>query len=298
MEAELKETLEGLIARVNKLPEKDRAKTVLDMEDVMRGLNYYDGDTLDGFVFRTSDLTQFATVKGNRIINEESVFLRELSDSIAEHGIITPIVVNEKKQIIDGQRRIRAIRKFGLPNAIRYTRVDQSNIDTVGEVNRLQIKWTFRDWLHKYVELKNPHYAEYDKIAEIYEDYVTSRSLRSLLMNARFESFSKYVWERGQFTINKEKLPKVQKYLNMMVKVYAIGDKDNLFARDRNFQKALYDLYKDTEDFDDERMLSKIRYGYGTLNIRTGYKEYKRILSRLYNSKLDLQKSHIVFDAD
>lgn len=86
--------------------------------------------------------------------------------------------------------------------------------------------------------------------------------------------------------------------IDMMVKVYAIGDKDNLFARDRNFQKALYDLYKDTEDFDDDRMLSKIRYGYGMLNMRADYKTYKRILSRLYNSKLDLQKSHIVEDQE
>lgn len=90
----------------------------------MRSMNYYDGDTLDGFVFKTIDLTQFATVKGNRVINEDSVFPQKLSISISQHGVVTPMVINEKKQIIDGQRRIRAIRKFGLNSPVRYTRVE------------------------------------------------------------------------------------------------------------------------------------------------------------------------------
>ncbi len=289
---DLLDEISSVVVKINTIPEIDREKFIFAAEDVLKPMHGRNGDTFDGFIFKTYDTTHFGDLEANRVINEDSVAVEELAQSISQYGNITPVIKNEKGDTIDGQRRIRAIRKFGLSQPLRYTTYRGANIDTVGEINRYHLKWNHKDWLHKYSILKNTHYIQYSELAKDYESVVKSRSLRSIFMYNRYESFPAKVWEKGEFKINLKRLPEMIRFLNLMKRVSAIGEQDNIFAKDRNFQKALYDQFIHTKPtLDEERLLVKIRTGFGRLNVRTDYKTYRHILSRLYNSRLkgDLQ---------
>lgn len=294
---ELLINVRSLVERINLLDEQERVATINSMEESFKELNYRNGDLVDGFIYKTNDTTHFEDIEANRIVNEDSAYVRDLAESIAKFGNITPVIKNEKEETIDGQRRVRAVRKYGLPNPIRYTYVRGSNIDTVGEINRLQLKWNHKDWLHKYASLKKPDYLQYIKLAKQYEPFVKSRSLRSILMNNRYESFPARIWETGQFKINKERLPEMIKFLNFTEKVFLIGGRSNIFANDRNFQKALYDIFTKTNKLDEERLLYKIQYGFGQLNVRQGHKGYRTALTRLYNSRLAGKIPHMMVES-
>lgn len=56
---------------------------------------------LIGKLYETKDYSKFKFLKGNRAIKEK----RSLIESIEKSGILVPIDVNEKFEIIDGQTR-------------------------------------------------------------------------------------------------------------------------------------------------------------------------------------------------
>jgi hypothetical protein len=296
MKNDLFTELKSLVAAIEKLPIQKRSEYFDEIENELKGFPVRNGDRFDGFVYRTKNLEQFKDVPGNRIINENSAYVRKLAESISMIGNVTPIIVNEKNETIDGQRRITAVRKFELPNDITYIRKKGTDINTVGEINQLQLKWDYKDWMHKYVTYNNPDYVEYKGIAEKYEKYMKSRSLRGLLMNNRVDSLPSKVWESGNFKINHEEMASAVNFLDTLKKVYNIGEKDNIFAKDRNFQKALFEVIKRTEIIDEKRLLFKIQYGFGRLNIKTDYPSYKKIIGELYNTRLSAQYPHIAIN--
>lgn len=282
-------SVKQLINHINEMPSKKRKKFVYSLEEVLKNLKLNETDSVDGFVFKTEDLEQFGTVEGNRLISEDSAYTRELASSLKKIGNVAPVIVNEKGETVDGQRRITAFKKYGLKNPLRYTRVVGANIDTVADLNRLQIKWNNKDWLHKYVAINKPDYIQYKDIGEKYEKYMRPRSLRSLLMNYRIEAFKADVWENGEFLIKQDTLQNAIEYLEFLAKVYLIGEKDNVFAKDRNFQKALFDIYK-LGGLDESRMLRRIRRNFDRLNVKVEYNEYKKLLFEIYNLRLSPKK--------
>ena len=54
-------------------------------------------------------------VIGNRT-RKEMGDIKALAASIAERGLLHPIVVNEKNKLIDGMRRLKACRSLGWEN--------------------------------------------------------------------------------------------------------------------------------------------------------------------------------------
>lgn len=291
-------TVRQIVFTVNGLPSETRTSLIYQMEHELRKLKVGDNDSVDGFVYSTKDLTQFKDIVGNRLINDNSVYIQKLADSIRRIGNVVPVVINNKWETIDGQRRIRAIRKFGLPNPVKYIRHINADIEVVGDINRLQIKWNHRDWLNKYSSLENPHYIAYEELAEKYEKFMKSRSLRGLLMNGRVDPLKTEVWETGQFTINNEQLPLAVNYLEILKKVYLIGEKENIFASDRGFQKALFEVVKRAKKLDVERLLYKIKWGFNRLNIKTDFQSYKKVLGSLYNTRLSGDKHHIITESE
>jgi len=282
-----------LVASINAMCTGQRKEMVLAVEQELKNLKFGE-DIVDGLVFKTKDLTQFKDVTGNRIVNENSVYIRELANSISRIGNIAPIIINEDWAVIDGQRRLKSVRKHGLSESVKYIREEGTDIETIGEINKLQVKWNYKDWLNKYASMENPSYIRYQQQAEKYEPLMRSRSLRGLLMNFRVDPLPTDVWESGRFEIDEDHFNDIVRYLELLKKVCVIGDKDNIFAKDRSFQKALFEIYKRTKKLDEERLLYKIRYGFGRLNVKTDFKTYKKILGELYNSRLSSDKNHIV----
>ena len=66
-------------------------------------------------VEETTDYKQFKKVKGNRGYAQRH--LKNLVSSIAQNNLLqySPIIVNDKMEVIDGQHRLAAAQSLGLP---------------------------------------------------------------------------------------------------------------------------------------------------------------------------------------
>ena len=65
-------------------------------------------------VLRTSDYSVFNIMTGNRDVPE--IRVRKIKDSIQKNGyIFNPIICNEKMEVVDGQGRLEALKRLGLP---------------------------------------------------------------------------------------------------------------------------------------------------------------------------------------
>lgn len=99
-------------------------------------------------MLKSTDLTEFRTLEGNRPINR--AHLKNLIASIAEKNMLEhePIVVNKRMEVLDGQHRLEAARALKVP--IYYTILD-GGIEETKFLNANNYSWTSRDYLNSYI---------------------------------------------------------------------------------------------------------------------------------------------------
>lgn len=100
-------------------------------------------------VYSTNDYDKFKKLEGNRDVSELRV--RKIMSSIEKVGYIkNPIVVNEKYEIIDGQGRVEALSRLGLP--IDYVVHEGAGIRECVEMNINMTNWTMTDYIKSYAD--------------------------------------------------------------------------------------------------------------------------------------------------
>jgi len=95
----------------------------------------------------TMDYDIFKRLTGNRQVREYKV--KKLIEKIQEVGAVPlPIVVNEKMEVVDGQNRLEALRRLGLP--VYYEVVPNIGIKECRVMNMDQTNWGLMDWVESY----------------------------------------------------------------------------------------------------------------------------------------------------
>lgn len=115
-----------------------------------------------GRVLSTSNYDIFNRLPGNRPINQENV--RRLKKDIAEHGLHTPIEVNEELAVADGQHRLQACRELGIP--VEYIFKKGASIETARALNTTQRPWRATDFIGSYAETGNKNYVRIQQFME------------------------------------------------------------------------------------------------------------------------------------
>ena len=95
-------------------------------------------------VMTTTDYELFKILGGNRTIKPKHVI--ELKESFSKKYLISPILVNEEYEIIDGQHRYLAAQDLNLP--IHYIICKGYGLQEVQMLNSINKKWTAYDYLH------------------------------------------------------------------------------------------------------------------------------------------------------
>ena len=115
----------------------------------------------------TTDYDQFKVLGGNRNVSTQHV--NRLVAQIEETGNITqvsPIIVNEKFQVIDGQHRLRAAEKTGVP--VGYLVKPGLVVEDALRMNITSKTWTPYDYLNLYVEKGYKPYVKFAELIELY----------------------------------------------------------------------------------------------------------------------------------
>lgn len=97
----------------------------------------------------TNDYNIFKYIKSNRELNETHV--KTLMEEISKHNYlnIRPILVNKKFEVIDGQHRLEAAKRLGVP--VFYQVIEGDVYDLMTSLN-IQRPWALKNFIHSYAE--------------------------------------------------------------------------------------------------------------------------------------------------
>lgn len=142
----------------------------------------------------TTDYEMFQPLLGNRDAKSES----KIIDSIQRVGyVISPLIVNEKMEIIDGQNRLAALKSLGLP--VHYVVQPGLGIEACRQLNIGQTNWTMEDYIYSYAEMG---VEDYKRLASLLTDYKKPLGIHGIVAMAKplsiIDSGSSYGGARGK----------------------------------------------------------------------------------------------------
>lgn len=106
-------------------------------------------------IYETTRYDIFSFIGGNRDLNENKV--SKLAGEIKTNGLLMPIMVNGKYEVIDGQHRLMACKKIRVP--VQYFIRVNATVETAANVNMAGSNWNNEDWINKYAEQGLPDYV-------------------------------------------------------------------------------------------------------------------------------------------
>lgn len=116
-------------------------------------------------VFVTSDYSEFKKLHGNRQVLDERV--NSIIDSISKVGYQpNAILVNEKCEVIDGQGRLEACKRLGLP--VYFVMRRGIGIKECIAMNIKMKNWDIYDFINSYISQNNENYLKLDEYANMY----------------------------------------------------------------------------------------------------------------------------------
>lgn len=147
-------------------------------------------DQIVGQVVRTSNYGMFRKLDGNRGLNGRHIKIKK---SIEANGyIMSPIIINENYQIIDGQGRMEALKMLEMP--IDYIVVPGLGIEACIAMNAYSSAWKIQDYVDTYVSFGNENYIRFDKLYKAHT-HIGLQGLASIalgLYGDGLKSFGKY----------------------------------------------------------------------------------------------------------
>lgn len=234
-------------------------------------------------VHATKDYDLFKILKGNRKVNQ--LHVKRLASSFKSHYLFSPILVNEKWQIIDGQHRYLAAKELGLP--IYYIVISGYGLNEAHILNVNTSNWKKEDFLTSYCDLGLVPYLQmrqfmldfpelgFQAAEYLLTDNVSgANSRRDIPFTGgrhRAKSF-----QEGEFTIpdlaksydNAEKV--------MMFKPYYDGFNRGIFVC------SLLTIFRN-ENYNHAEMISKLAQQPTALTHCTSTIQYKMLIEEIYN---------------
>lgn len=106
-----------------------------------------------GYIYETTDYDMFTKLEGNREAKSANKVIRSIE---AVGYVMSPILVNEKYEVIDGQNRLDALRALDLP--VHFIVQDGIGLEECRSMNTGRSNWTTADYVYSYAEAGNENY--------------------------------------------------------------------------------------------------------------------------------------------
>lgn len=233
-------------------------------------------------VLRTNDYDKFKLMPNNRHLN--LLHVKRLVESFNQKYLVSPITINEKFEIIDGQHRLRACRETG--NPIYYITVPGYGINEVQLLNTNQKNWQKMDWLHMYCAEEREPYLELRKFMTDFPDFgiqPAERIIRLMSGNKTGMLGGTKIHMRD-FEEGKLIIPNLQKSYSIAKKIMDIKP----FFKDINhgtFVSALLPLLIKSKVYDHKEMIHKLSNCPIKLIKCNDVAAYRMLLEDIYNYK-------------
>lgn len=208
--------------------------------------------TLANVVQSTTNYDQFTFLTANRVVNDRHVM--SIRKSFEEDGNFTqqtPILVNERLQVIDGQHRLTACRELGLP--VFYTVVPGIGAREAQKMNLLHRKWDTLDYLHVYIQENKAPYVRFQQLMEEYPDITPS--LLIIYVNGYDTNGIHARFRSGDLKLNNVMLEKARKRLERLTELQGICDAFKMKPMAVALLRAM-----NTDVYKHRKMVEKVRF--------------------------------------
>ena len=220
-------------------------------------------------VKETKNYSEFKDITGNRTINP--LHLSRLIESMKEEYLLSPIIVNENGQVIDGQHRLRAAKELNIP--VRYIVQEGYSLSQIQRYNQNSKDWRMIDFIKGYAQLNNKEYIYLLKFHE--GTGLTITTCITLLSNAgsATNDIRNGVWKAK----HKERANLIFSWIQVIDRFYNNADR-------KNFVLALIRMYNH-EDFNFSHFISKLSLQPMSLVDCTKTEDYVVLIESIYNYK-------------
>lgn len=239
-------------------------------------------------VYKTSDLSIFKTIDGNRIVNLQHV--KRLSDSIRVYGMkCNPILVNEKMEVIDGQHRLMAAKEAD--SFVYYIIIDGYSLDEVHTLNLNQKNWSKKDFMEGYANMGIESYIKLKNFVEKNDDFTfndcialcsnsSGSSSSDICQKIRhdnsknyniLEIFNEGTWKGKDFNLAQDWANKIR-----MMKPYYLGYNRSAFV-------GTIIMLFNNDKFDFNEFMHKLRLQPTALVDCANREQYRTLIEDIYN---------------
>lgn len=234
-------------------------------------------------VFETTDYSVFSFIPGNRETN--ALHIERLKRSFLEKRLFSPIIVNEKYQIIDGQHRFSVCKMLELP--IIFIVAHGYGLKEVQMLNTNSSTWKMKDFLDGYCKLG---YSEYLKMKQFMLDYPEfsikpaeillsnlgggSNNQNTISVNGKEAKVKNF--EQGRFKVFDLNLARANAEKILDFKPYYDGYNRAVFVN------AMIGLFKN-ENYDHEVMLQKLKANPTVMKHCGNVSQYRELVEDIYN---------------
>lgn len=216
----------------------------------------------------------FRFLDGNREVNR--THLKNLIESIEQNNMLAanPIVINENREVIDGQHRLKAAEALGVP--IYYTVVKPSSLSEVHLLNTTNRSWFLKDFLDSYATLG---YPEYLIVKDYINKYKTPISLTLAILSSRIgkSSPTNRLFKKGQFVVTNQ--DEALAFGQLLLKVRSIVNNDQI-TLNGEFALALWRVYS---KLDQRRFITQLESSQYKMQSSRLVGDFLRQIEAIYN---------------
>ena len=238
-------------------------------------------------VYATNDYSMFKTLNGNRNVNK--LHVRRLRESFKNAYLMSPIIVNENYEIIDGQHRYAAAKELQKP--INYIVCTEYGLKEVQILNTNMKNWGKMDYLNAYCDLGYPEYLNFRNFMRRFKDlpiaacealltnkatasrHKTSSELKGI--NKKGNYAARY-FEEGDLQIFDYDLAVTNAEKIMMIKHYYDGFNRAIFVF------AMIGMFKH-ENYNHSQFIKKLSANPTSLQHCSNVTQYKLLIEDIYN---------------
>jgi hypothetical protein len=239
-------------------------------------------------VYETNDYSMFKTLKGNRNVNK--LHIRRLRESFKALYLLSPIIVNQDFEIIDGQHRFEAAKEIN--KNVYFIICNDYGLREVQILNTNMKNWQKKDYLNAFCDAGYSDYLQLRNFMRRFSEFPIDACI-SLLTNAsRAErrsscpelksetnkggDYALRYFEEGKF--------KVIDYDNgvdlaekiRMVKPFYQGYNRKIFI------SAMITLFKN-ENYNHSQFISKLKINSTMMQDCSNVTQYKLLIEDIYN---------------
>lgn len=234
-------------------------------------------------VLMTNNYDLFKIMPDNRNIN--LLHVKRLVESFNEQYLISPIIVNERHEVIDGQHRLQACRETNKP--VFYIPIKGYGIKQVQILNTNQSNWKKIDYLHSYCAEGRKPYLEFKEFMNAFPDFQMKSCERLIALNSSGRKTGFIGGQKAQmkdFEEGKLYIPNIAKSYQIARKVMDFKPYFKEFSNP-TFVSSLMPLMLKSKSYEHKEMLHKLGNCPIKLTVCNDIAAYRMLLEDIYNYK-------------